>query len=75
VIYVRLQVGRRDLPAPERWLVHGPFAMYLGWITVATIANASVVLYHIGWNGVGIAGPMWAASWRSLPRVSVARLC
>lgn len=61
VIYVRLQVGRRDLPATERWLVHGPFAVYLGWITVATIANASVVLYNLGWNGFGITGPAWAA--------------
>lgn len=61
MIYVRLQVGRRDLPALERWLVHGPFAVYLGWITVATIANASVVLYNHGWNGLGIAGPTWAA--------------
>lgn len=61
VIYVRLQVGRRDLPARERWLVHGPFAVYLGWVTVATIANASVVLYNLGWSGFGIAGPTWAA--------------
>lgn len=60
MIYVRLQVGRRDLPARERWLVHGPFAVYLGWITVATIANASVVLYTLGWDGLGIAGPTWA---------------
>lgn len=41
-------------------LVHGPFAVYLGWITVATIANASVVLYSLGWTGLGIAGPTWA---------------
>lgn len=61
VIYARLQVGRRDLPGRERWLVHGPFAVYLGWVTVATIANASVVLYNLGWSGLGIAGPQWAA--------------
>ncbi len=35
-----------------------PFSVYLGWISVATIANASVVLTLANWNGFGIE-PMW----------------
>lgn len=45
----------------EKWLVHVPFRIYLGWITVATIANATTLLYALGWSGWGIADPTWAA--------------
>ena len=36
-----------------------PFSVYLGWITVATIANATAVLVDFGWNGGGIPEPVW----------------
>lgn len=35
----------------ERWLVRLPFSVYLGWVSVATIANASILLTHWGWDG------------------------
>jgi benzodiazapine receptor len=59
-IYLQLRVGRDEVPAGERWLVHLPFSIYLGWITVATIANATDVLYDLGWDGWGISGETWA---------------
>ena len=31
----------------------------VGWISVATIANASQLLYYLGWNGWGIAPEIW----------------
>ena len=37
-----------------------PFSIYLGWITVATIANATSLLDYIGWGGFGIAPEVWA---------------
>jgi hypothetical protein len=43
-----------------KWLVKLPFSIYLGWITVATVANASQFLYYIDWNGLGIAPTIWA---------------
>jgi hypothetical protein len=46
--------------AGERWLVHLPFSIYLGWITVATIANVTDVLDYAGWNGGGIPPEAWA---------------
>ena len=58
--YVRLNVGRLQVGAAERWCVDIPFGAYLGWITVATVANISDFLYSIGWNGFGIAGQTWA---------------
>lgn len=59
-IYLRLGVGRTAVSAAERWLAHAPFSLYLGWISVATIANATDVLYYLGWNGGGLAPEVWA---------------
>ncbi len=36
-----------------------PFSVYLGWITVATVANASVTLFNAGWNGGGLGPVPW----------------
>jgi len=60
VIYQRLEIGRRRVPAPEKWLVHVPFSIYLGWVTVATIANVTDVLDYVHWSGWGIAPQIWA---------------
>lgn len=45
----------------ERWAVELPFSIYLGWISVATIANVTVLLSSSGWGGWGIPGPVWSA--------------
>jgi benzodiazapine receptor len=58
-IYLRLGVGREDVPAGEKWLVQVPFSIYLGWITVATIANATSLLDYLGWGGWGIDPEVW----------------
>lgn len=36
-----------------------PFSVYLGWISVATIANISYYLKFIGWDGFGITDESW----------------
>jgi hypothetical protein len=59
-IYLRLEIGRATVSPAERWLVHVPFSIYLGWITVATIANVTTVLDYLGWSGWGIGDEMWA---------------
>ena len=51
IIYLRLGIGTQPAPTSQRWLVNLPFSIYLGWITVATIANVTDVLYWLGWNG------------------------
>jgi len=45
----------------EKILVRAPFSIYFGWITVATIANVTVLLVSIGWNGFGIADYIWTS--------------
>lgn len=59
-IYERLGTGQT--PSPNRqefWFARAPFSLYLGWITVATIANASTVLFTARWNGFGIGYSGW----------------
>lgn len=41
------------------WQTRFPFSLYLGWISVATIANVSIVLYSLNWNGFGINDLAW----------------
>jgi len=60
-IYARLDTHRSEARPADRWLVHIPFSIYLGWITVATIANATGVLYKLGWNGAGLSPEAWTA--------------
>jgi tryptophan-rich sensory protein len=40
-------------------LVDLPFRIYLGWISVATIVNTTVVLYDAGWDGFGLDPQVW----------------
>jgi hypothetical protein len=58
--YLKLNVGRTTVSAVEKWCVDIPFSIYLGWITVATVANITDYLYLIGWNGFGLAPQVWA---------------
>ncbi|HEY3290403.1 MAG TPA: TspO/MBR family protein [Anaerolineae bacterium] len=58
-IYVRLEIGQKPATVSDRWLVNIPFSVYLGWITVATIANATDLLYSLHWDGFGIAPLVW----------------
>lgn len=61
VIYATLRKdGAAFKSAGMKWLVQLPFSVYLGWITVATIANATDVLDYNKWNGFGIAPETWA---------------
>lgn len=57
-IYLRLDIGKRAFKSIEKWTIAIPFSLYLGWITVATIANATAVLSYIGFSG-GISPLAW----------------
>jgi len=58
--YLRLDVNRSSVTPVEYWSVDVVFSVYLGWITVATVANISDWLYLVEWNGFGISAPHWA---------------
>jgi hypothetical protein len=59
-IYLYLRTGRTRVSPAETWFVRLPFSIYLGWVTVATIANATQLLDYLGWNGWGLAPQVWA---------------
>ncbi len=59
IVIYRLQASRPATSALERWTVHIPFRVYLGWISVAAIANATITLDDAGWSGFGLSGPTW----------------
>ncbi len=61
-IHVRLGTGRTRPTGSERWFFRVPFSVYLGWITVATVANATAALVAAGWNGFGLAPEVWAVA-------------
>jgi hypothetical protein len=60
VSYLRLEIGLMKPAASERWVVDVPFGIYLGWISVATIANITSWLDWIAWDGFGILPWVWA---------------
>ncbi len=60
-IYARLARNRSQASMVQRWVVDVPFSLYLGWISVATIVNATVVLYAAGWSGGPLMPEQWAA--------------
>jgi len=58
--YVKLDVGRAVISQSEKWAVDVSISVYLGWISVATVANITSWLYSINWNGFGITPQVWA---------------
>ena len=60
VTYLNLGIGESQTSLRERLAVHTPFSVYLGWITIASIANVTVTLVSANWNGLGIAPETWA---------------
>lgn len=59
-IYLMLGVGKSQRPRVEKLLVETPFSIYLGWATVAVVANVTQVLYAVGWRGVPLSEAAWA---------------
>ncbi|MGD8402173.1 MAG: tryptophan-rich sensory protein [Anaerolineales bacterium] len=60
VSYLKLDVGGKRVSFGERWIVDIPFGVYLGWVSVATIANITDWLYFINWNVLGVSSQAWA---------------
>jgi hypothetical protein len=58
-IYRTLKIGKSHASRQERLMVHLPFSVYLGWITVATIANITALFVAIQWNRFGLSESFW----------------
>jgi len=58
-IYTRLGIGLEKVDRNERLLVHLPFSVYLGWITVATIANIAAAFVYLGQTQLILGAQSW----------------
>jgi hypothetical protein len=58
-IYNRLNIGRSHAASSEKFLVHLPMSIYLGWISIATIANVTALLVYYKWDRFGINEQIW----------------
>lgn len=59
LLFIAIQGFKNEMPFFYRLWVYHPFLVYLGWISVATIANVTALFVGIGWQGE----PMSAQSW------------
>ena len=59
LILIVNSLKKESLSTKEKIFVKLPFSIYFGWITVATIANATTLLVSLGWNGFGISEAIW----------------
>lgn len=59
LIVLHREVVAQEKSTTEYIAVQLPFSVYLGWISVATIANITTWLVQIGWNGWGISESAW----------------
>lgn len=59
LILIVREINFVELSLREKIFIRLPFSVYFGWITVATIANATTLLVSLGWDGFGISEPTW----------------
>lgn len=57
--YLRLRIGRPDTQRSDKQFVYPAFSVYLGWITIASIANAAAVLVNAGLTGLPPGEQFW----------------
>jgi hypothetical protein len=59
IIYLKQHIGRKGLTGAEKYLVNLPFSVYLGWITIATIANITALLVTLNLGSYGLSEEIW----------------
>jgi hypothetical protein len=59
-IYLALESIIQEIPGSKQYFIYPVFSIYLAWISVATIANTTTVLVHLGWRGGIFGEPSWA---------------
>jgi len=59
MIHIRLGIDVEDVPRKDKLFVNLPFSVYLGWISVAIIANIAASLNYLGWDGFGFSEATW----------------
>jgi hypothetical protein len=59
--YLRVNASKPKWNAVEPWFVRVPFSIYLGWISVATMANATALIFFLGYHPTGQVARIFTA--------------
>lgn len=59
MMYQRLEIGSVNVSKMERYLVHLMVSVYLGWLTVATIAQVTAALVVLEVGGLYLGEMVW----------------
>ena len=59
LIYRSLRTGNKSAPRARYLVLMMPFSLYTGWVTLATIANASAMQTGFGWDNIGLNAVQW----------------
>jgi len=59
IAYARLRVARAPEAGLAERIVTIPVSVYVAWLTIATVANVSLVLDNAGWAAWGLSYPSW----------------
>lgn len=59
LIIINAEIYKTELSLRDKIFIKLPFSVYFGWITVATIANAAILLTSYNWDGFGISEVTW----------------
>lgn len=59
LISLEIMIAKEPLTKREALLIRLPFSVNFGWLTVATIANATALFVGLGFGGLGISEAVW----------------
>ena len=60
-LFLKTRTLVQDLNLIQKYILQTPFIVYLGWISVATIANITALLVAYKWTALNIAPVYWSA--------------
>ncbi|MET6997156.1 hypothetical protein [Chitinophaga defluvii] len=60
IIHRNFNISRTPAHTHEKLFIQLPFSLYLGWISIATLANITALMVYYGWDGAGISQVNWA---------------
>jgi hypothetical protein len=65
-VFLIMQKQATAIKPLYQFLLKTPFSVYLGWISVATIANITALLVSLKWNGFGVDPIYWTLTMISI---------
>jgi hypothetical protein len=61
-LFLKSNTIANGLTSTQKIILHTPFIVYLGWISVATIANITALLVAYKWNAFNVSPIYWSAA-------------